>query len=95
MKKVIVLSAVLGLSAIGMACGDSANTNVTVKPANVTNTTVIAPVNTAPVSTPAPMTPANSTNMSNMKPANTMPPSNMKPTNSTMKTPVPSPTKKP
>ncbi len=94
MTKVIVLTTVLGLGALGMACGDSSNTNVTVKPANVSNTTVVAPVNTAPVSTPVPMT-TPATNMSNVKPANTMPPSNMKPTNSTMKTPAPSPTKKP
>ncbi len=97
MTKVIVLSTVLGLSALGMACGDSGtNVNVNAKPSNSTNT--VTPANTmAPANTTAPsnsnMTPMNS----NMKPANsTMAPanSNMKPANA-MKTPMPSPTKKP
>ena len=44
MKKVILLSTVLGLGALGMACGESANTNVTVKPAN---TTAVNTVNAA------------------------------------------------
>ena len=85
MKKVIVLSTVLGLSALGMACGDvpanNANAN---KPANTP-----APVST-PMSTPASTPASNMTNgNSAMKPANS---------NSAMKpamTPSPSPTKKP
>jgi hypothetical protein len=44
MKKVIVLSTVLGLSALGMACGDAAPANNAAnKPANTANT---APANT-------------------------------------------------
>lgn len=84
MTKVIVLSTVLGLSALGMACGDSGtNVNVNAKPANVATP--------APVATVAPATPAatvatnanmaNSANkmapapnkMSNVKPAANMP----------------------
>ena len=93
MKKVIVLSTVLGLSALGMACGDSGtNVNVNAKSANVSTP---APISTsAPVSTPTANLPAS--NSGNMKPSNTTttPASNMKPANM-MKTPVPSPTKKP
>jgi hypothetical protein len=57
MKKVIALTAALGLSALGMACGGADNTNVNVnaKPANVANVapasspvTVASPINTAP-----------------------------------------------
>ena len=46
MTKVFVLSTVLGLGALGMACGDTATngTNNTVKPVN---TATVAPVNTA------------------------------------------------
>lgn len=81
MKKVIVLSTVLGLSALGMACGEAASNNAANKPANV-NVSTPAPVSTvAPVSTPA----AN-TNMTNAnKPANTaaVPPAANKPANAT------------
>jgi len=50
MKKVILLSTVLGLGALGMACGESANVSVNVnKPANavLVNAATPAPVNTA------------------------------------------------
>ena len=87
MKNVIVLSTVLGLSALGMACGDSGtNVNVTAKPANVAVSTP-APVSTPiSISTPVANAPANAN-----KPAANAPASNMKPANA----PVASPTKKP
>lgn len=54
MKKVIVLSTVLGLSALGMACGEAANTNTANKPANNANVATPAPAATAaPATTPA------------------------------------------
>jgi hypothetical protein len=58
MKKVIVLSTVLGISALGMACGEAANTNTSAnKPANVTvNANVATP---APAATVAANTNAN------------------------------------
>jgi hypothetical protein len=83
MKKVILLSAVLGLGALGMACGESAANNTPVKPA--VNTTVMNAVNSA-----ANQAQAAANNMSNaanqmanaIKPATNMPPaSNMKPAN--------------
>jgi hypothetical protein len=69
MKKVIALSTVLALGALGMACGDTApNTNSTnVKPAN---TATPAPVNTA---TPAPVNTGNTGNMGNTKAPETKP----------------------
>lgn len=76
MTKVIVLSAVLGLSALGMACSDSSNTNVTVKPANVA-----PPVNVAPPPPPVNVAPSN-VPAGNMKPMNA-PVGNMKPSMST------------
>ncbi|MEO6656603.1 MAG: hypothetical protein ABIO36_11025 [Pyrinomonadaceae bacterium] len=86
MKKVIVLSAVLGLSALGMACGDAGtNVNVNAKPAN--NTATMAPANNtamAPANNSA-MAPANNSAMSNgnmNKPAMNAPANNMnKPAN--------------
>lgn len=51
MKKVIVLSTVLGLSALGMACGEAASNNAANKPANAANaanTTNVAPAANAP-----------------------------------------------
>lgn len=76
MKKVILVSTVLGLGALGMACGEAAN-NTTNKPAN------IAPA-ASPVMSPV-VVASPSTNManSNMKPT-TGAPGNMKPANSTM-----------
>ena len=78
MTKVIVLSTVLGLSALGMACGETA-TNVSVnanKPA-----ANVAPVSTpATVTTPAANVPATNTmaaNNSAMKPAANAAPSPM------------------
>jgi len=80
MTKVIVLSTVLGLSALGMACGDSGtNVNVNAKPANVATP--------APAATVAPATPAvnvatnanmaNTANkMADVKPAANMPKAN-------------------
>ena len=51
MKKIIVLSTVLGLGALGMACGEAAPANNAAnKPANVATP--------APVATVAPATPA-------------------------------------
>lgn len=98
MTKVIALSAVLGLSALGMACGDgatNANVNINAKPANTnvapvsSPVTVASPVNTAPANNG---TTGNSMN-SNMKPANGMTTnSNMKPANTTAS---PAATKKP
>lgn len=74
MTKVFVLSAVLGLSALGMACGgDTAannkngNTNA-VKPATPVTTAPATPATTAPA-TPATTAPATST----MKPADAKP----------------------
>ncbi len=83
MKKVIVLSTVLGLSALGMACGETpannANVNKPVVVATPANTITIAPANTPATNVPA----------TNVKPANTTatPASNMKPANA-MKTPM-------
>ena len=76
MKKVIVLSAVLGLGALGMACGET--------PANNANTKPSTPASTpAPVSTTAAM-PSNmnttSSNSSAIKPS-----ANSMSSNSTMK----------
>ncbi len=73
MKKVIALSTVLGMGALGMACGDASNVNVNV------NKAVSTPVRTMTPTPAATMSPAanmgNST-MSNansaVKPANTM-----------------------
>ena len=64
MKKVILLSTVLGLGALGMACGEPAANNT-----NKTNTNV-APA-ASPVTTPAttPNTSMTNTTNSNMKPA--------------------------
>ena len=72
MKKVIVLSTVLGLSAMGMACGES-STNVNInanRPANNANSMMAD--NSMTTTTPA-MTPANtmSTNMGNGSMSNT------------------------
>ncbi len=89
MTKVIVLSTVLGLSALGMACGEAANTNVTVKPAN--NSNAMAPVSTpAPVSPATPVATAPAGNATN-KPAANAPAANAPKANA----PVASPTKKP
>jgi len=95
MKKVIVLSTVLGLSALGMACGDSASNNTANKPANNANA-IIVPANTA---TPIPVAtlPANNGNTStspsnSTHPSNTTAPSNTTKSNTTAS---PSPTKKP
>jgi hypothetical protein len=97
MKKVIVLSTVLGLSALGMACGEAAN-NAPANNANKANAVTVstpaastpAPVNTAPPANAAPANAANNT----MKPANTNAAANtMKPANTA--TPAPAPTKKP
>jgi hypothetical protein len=97
MTKVIVLSTVLGLSALGMACGEAAtngNANNANKPAN----TNVAPVSTpatvaSPVASPAANTPANANAANTAKPVNAATPaanSAMKPVNA-----APSPTKKP
>jgi len=82
MTKVFVLSAVLGLSALGMACGGTeAN-----KPAN--NTNAPKPATSMAPATPAPMTPATPATTTAAtpakpgdKPAETKPatPSTMKP----------------
>jgi len=81
MKKVIVLSAVLGLGALGMACGGAENTN-NAKPAN--NTMANNASTPVTVSTPAPMntntTTTNTTN-TNAKPANTTTTNTNKPAN--------------
>jgi hypothetical protein len=70
MKKVILLSTVLGMGALGMACGESANNTSNAKPVN------IAPA-ASPVTTVAPM----ASPVTNMKPSNmatnTMKPANM------------------
>lgn len=69
MKKVIALSSVLALSALGMACGDAGNTNTaTNKPANTNMTKPATP-------TPAPATNAAPSN-TNAKPATNAAPSN-------------------
>lgn len=100
MTKVIVLSTVLGLSALGMACGEAPANNAANKPA--ANTTNVAPVSTpatvtTPANTMAPNSNAPAANASNsaMKPAtNTMAPnSNMKPAANAA--PSPAATKKP
>ena len=86
MKKVIVLSAVLGLSALGMACGDAAsNAN---KPANNANT---SPPTPAPVNTATPATNVTAPNAN--APKTNTPPANAPKTN--VATPAPSATKKP
>ncbi len=91
MTKIIVLSTVLALSAMGMACGDAGtNVNVNAKMANTM----------APVSTPAAMNTA--TPVSSMTPAmnanapktNMMAPNANAPKTNTM-APTPSATKKP
>lgn len=93
MRNVIVLSTVLGLSALGMACGDAA-TNVNINANRATNTVATPmPVNTATpmaANTPAMNMPANN---SAMKPTNSMTANNsaMKPA----MTPAPTATKKP
>ena len=82
MTKVIVLSTVLGLSALGMACGGDVANNANAKPAN--NTTTTAPAtNVAPATNAAPaantMKPANTTTApaaNTMKPATTAPAAN-------------------
>lgn len=89
MKKVIVLSAVLGLGALGMACGET--------PANNTNTKPSTPASTpAPVATTNTMssntTMGNTTSGNAVKPANSMSNSPMKSTNSAA--PATAPTKK-
>lgn len=66
MKKVILLTTVLGLGALGMACGEAAN-NTNTKP-----NTNVAPANSpAPIASPANTAPAGNTTNSNMKPGNT------------------------
>ena len=54
MKKVIALSAVLGLGALGMACGETPANNTTNKP-----------MNTMPANTPAPVATTNTMMSSN------------------------------
>ncbi len=79
MKKVIVLSTVLGLSALGMACGEAASNNAnTNKPAINANTTNVAPVST-PASTPA---------ATNVNTNSAAPNSNVKPSGNTTATPA-------
>ena len=86
MKKVILLSAVLGLGALGMACGETPANNANTKPSTPASTPMA--VATTPMNT---MTPGNTTSTGNtMKPGNTTSP--MKSSNSTA--PVTSPTKK-
>lgn len=83
MKKVIVLSAVLGLGAIGMACGESANNTNTAKPMNVN-----AAVNTANVAANTAMNAANQmSNAANQmaNAANAMKPATNMSTNANMK----------
>ena len=89
MTKVFVLSTVLGLSALGMACGDAANTNVTVKPANVMPVNTATPMATAPVNQATPMTPPANAPKANVTttPAANAPKATM--------TPAPTATKKP
>ena len=82
MKKVIVLSTVLGLGALGMACGDT-GTNVNVNATKPANAVVVNAMTPAPVTTPATtntMAPANMNTNSTMKPAMNAN-SNMKPAN--------------
>ena len=84
MTKVFVLSAVLGLSALGMACGNepaanNKNGNTNVKPATPTTTAPATPATTAPA-TPATTAPATS---STMKPADTKPATPAAPAKST------------
>jgi len=73
MKKVILLSTVLSLGALGMACGEAANNANNAKPVN------IAPA-ASPVTTVAPMA-SPVANATNVKPGNTatntMKPANM------------------
>ena len=87
MTKVILLSTVLGLGALGMACGEApANNTTVVKPA--ANTAVMNAVNTAAnTAQVAANTMANAANSmanaikpaSNMAPANAMKPGDVKP----------------
>ncbi len=88
MTKVIVLTTVLGLSALGMACGDAAPANNTAnKPTNVATP---APAATVAPATPAANVPAaNATN----KPAANAPAANAPKANAA--TPAPAATKKP
>ncbi|MBP9663482.1 MAG: hypothetical protein KBD94_02610 [Pyrinomonadaceae bacterium] len=79
MKKVIALSTVLGLSALGMACGETPANNATNKPANTAPAAspVSSPVNTAPANTAANHTaPANASNTTGAKPTNAAPANN-------------------
>ena len=72
MKKVILLSTVLGLGAIGMACGEAANNANANKPVNIAP--AASPV-MSPVAVASPVTnmkPANNSSTGNMKPANNM-----------------------
>ena len=74
MTKVFVLSAVLGLSALGMACGNEPaanNKNGNVKPATPTTTAPATPATTAPATS------------STMKPADTKPATPAAPAKST------------
>ena len=87
MTKVIVLSTVLGLSALGMACGEAASNNGN-KPANNANTSTPTP---APVNTATPATNVTAPNAN--APKTNTPPANAPKTN--MATPAPSATKKP
>jgi hypothetical protein len=68
MKKVILLSTVLGLGALGMACGEAANNANANKPVVPVSSPVTAPP-ASPVTAPA--------NNANVKPANAN--TNMKP----------------
>ena len=86
MKKVIVLSAVLGLGALGMACGETPANNANTKPSTPASTP--APIATTPMNT----MPSNTTTGNTMKPANTTS-SPMKSTNTTG-APAAAPTKK-
>ncbi|CAN5451850.1 hypothetical protein BH10ACI3_BH10ACI3_25970 [soil metagenome] len=85
MTKVIVLSTVLGLSALGMACGEAPANNTANKPAaNTTPASTPAPVMTvAPAMTPAAN--ANSANAMGAKPATNAAANTMKPAANTMK----------
>lgn len=75
MKKVIALSTVLGLSALGMACGDAAPANNANKPANTAvNTSTPAPVNVAPPAANVPA--ANAPAANGAKPAANAPAAN-------------------
>ena len=89
MKKVIVLSAVLGLGALGMACGETPANNANTKPSTPASTPApVATTNTMPSN----VTTGNSTN-SAIKPASNASNSTMKPANSTG-APATAPTKK-